>query len=99
MRLLRARTVGIAGVPDGAWDFAQPDTGEPLDLVLFAGPSAIGQTRLLEAIGAARERLAPSGLDVEDARWIARGKWRAVAHDEWQRQSSRQRHRAPHPGH
>ena len=73
MRLLRARTVGIAGVPDGAWDFAQPDTGEPLDLVLFTGPSAIGQTRLLEAIGAARERLAPSGLDVDDARLIARG--------------------------
>lgn len=73
MRLLRARTVGIAGVPDGAWDFAHPDTGEPLDLVLFTGPSAIGQTRLLEAILAARARLAPSGLDVDDERWIERG--------------------------
>ena len=50
-----------------------PRTGEPHSLVLVTGPSASGKTRLLEAVIAAKEWVAPYGARPQPAGWIRPG--------------------------
>jgi hypothetical protein len=73
MRLVRVGCYGVAGVPDGEHAFAPPGSNEPFDFVLVTGPAASGKTRLLEAIVAAKERIAPTGAGVREEGFIAPG--------------------------
>jgi hypothetical protein len=73
VKLSRITLRGVRGVPDGAHDLTDPRTGEPHSLVLVTGPSASGKTRLLEAVVAAKEWVAPYGARPQAAAWIRPG--------------------------
>jgi hypothetical protein len=60
MRIASVAWKGVAGVADGALDFAR-DGGIPADLVVVTGPPGSGKTRLLETIIAGKERVAAYG--------------------------------------
>lgn len=61
MKLLEMSCVGIRGVPDGAFRFADPRTGEPLPVVIVTGEATSGKTSLLDAIAAAKEAIGAYG--------------------------------------
>lgn len=61
MKLLDLHTIGVRGVPDGAYSFTDPGTGAPLGVVLITGGPASGKTSLLEAIAAAKEAIGAYG--------------------------------------
>lgn len=73
MKLSRITVRGVRGVPDGAHDLTDPRTGEPHSLVLVTGPSASGKTRLLEAVVAAKEWVAPYAARPQATAWIRPG--------------------------
>ncbi len=73
MKLAKIALRGVRGVPDGAHDLTDPRTGEPHSLVLVTGPSASGKTRLLEAVIAAKEWVAPYGARPQATAWIRPG--------------------------
>lgn len=65
MRLRGADLQGIRGLPSRAWDFPAP--GSDVDVIAVTGPRGSGKTTFLEAILAAKERVAAYG--VADPRW------------------------------
>ncbi len=73
MKLLRATFQGVRGVPDLTLDLTSPKTGAPSALAVITGPSGSGKTRLLEALLAAKEAIAPYGLMPSAAAWTAAG--------------------------
>lgn len=73
MKILRATFLGIRGLRDVSLDFEDPETGEPRDLIAITGPAACGKTRLLEAIFAAKEAIAPYGQAIDGQPWIGEG--------------------------
>jgi hypothetical protein len=73
MKLLRATFLSIRGVADATHELGDPTTGQAHDVVLITGPAASGKTRLLEAILAAKEVIAPYGPMMTGARWLAPG--------------------------
>ncbi|MFO0588385.1 MAG: hypothetical protein U0441_12625 [Polyangiaceae bacterium] len=73
MKIGKIVTRGVRGVPDGAHDLTDPRTGEPHSLVFVTGPSASGKTRLLEAVMAAKEWVAPYGSRPSASAWIRPG--------------------------
>lgn len=73
MRLARVSCAGVRGVPDGDYAFSPPGSDDPFDFVLIHGPSASGKTRLLDAIVAAKELIAPSGMDFDQRAFVAPG--------------------------
>lgn len=68
MKLLDLHTIGVRGVPDGAYSFTDPGTGAPLGVVLITGGPAAGKTSLLEAIAAAKEAIGAYGGPPETKR-------------------------------
>ena len=68
MKLLDLHTIGVRGVPDGAYSFTDPGTGAPLGVVLITGGPASGKTSLLEAIAAAKEAIGAYGGPPETKR-------------------------------
>lgn len=73
MKILRATFLGVPGLGDAAFDFENPATGAPHDVVIFGGPAASGKTRALEAIVAAKEVLAPYGTPQPWEGWAPPG--------------------------
>ncbi len=78
MRIGRVSCRGVRGVPDGAWSFHDGrgdggGSGAPHRLVVLSGRSASGKTRLLEAIFAAKELVAPYAAVPNPASWIRPG--------------------------
>ena len=73
MKIERATFRGIAGVADLTLDLRGDRAGVPRSLVVVAGPSAAGKTRMLEALIAAKEAIRPYGLPVSGAPWIREG--------------------------
>lgn len=63
MKLASVACLGVRGVADVAFDLVDPATGRAADVAVVRGPSASGKTRLLEAIVAAKEAIAPYGDD------------------------------------
>jgi hypothetical protein len=61
MKLERLAISGFAGLPDTEFDLCHPVRRTPHDLVVVTGPTGAGKTRLLEAIVAAKEGVAPYG--------------------------------------
>lgn len=73
MKLLRATFLSIRGVRDATLHFGDPETGTPYEIVVVTGPPSSGKTRLLEALLAAKEVIAPYGPLTSGAKWIAEG--------------------------
>ncbi len=73
MKLLRATFLSIRGLPDATCDFGDAHRGVPHDVVVISGPPASGKTRMLEAILAAKDVIAPYGPMIVGAPWIAGG--------------------------
>lgn len=73
MKICRIELRGVRGLPDASFDTVDPRTGRPHRLVLVTGPSASGKTRLLEAILAAKELIAPYAAPPETSPWIRPG--------------------------
>lgn len=73
MKLLRATLLSIRGLPDMTCNFGDPATGVPHSVVAITGPGGSGKTRLIEAILAAKEVLAPYGPIVTGEPWLREG--------------------------
>jgi hypothetical protein len=73
VRLLRATFLGVRGLPDLTWQLGDQATSTPFDVVVVTGPAASGKTRLLEALIAAKEVLAPSGPPASGAPFVRAG--------------------------
>jgi hypothetical protein len=73
MKIQRVTFLGVRGVADATLDFTDPRTGTPHGLVVVTGPSASGKTRLIEALVAAKEAIAPHGPMTPGASWIGAG--------------------------
>lgn len=72
MKLGRATFLGVRGVADATHEFIHPSTGLPHPVVLFTGPPASGKTRILEAIVAGKEGVAPYAAMVAPEPWQRR---------------------------
>jgi len=73
MKLVRLRTEGFRGLPDGVFDFAARGTGEPLDQVFVTGDPGAGKTSLLEAILAAKEDVGAYGAHRPSSSYLRSG--------------------------
>ncbi len=73
MKLKRATFLGIRGLRDLTIDFASGDSKPHPTTLLFGGPAS-GKTRILEALLAAKDVLAPYGAPVRGALWVEPGK-------------------------
>lgn len=73
MKIQRATFIGVSGVPDLTLDLTDSRTSSPHALVVVAGPSASGKTRLIEALIAAKEAIRPYGGMSTGAGWIRSG--------------------------
>jgi hypothetical protein len=72
MKLLRATFLGIRGLRDLTIDFAAGDSHPHPTVLLFGGPAS-GKTRILEALLAAKDVLAPYGAPTRGAPWVGPG--------------------------
>jgi hypothetical protein len=72
VKLCRAEFLSIRGVPDVTWNLARGQAA-PVDVGVVTGGPASGKTRLLEAILAAKEIIAPYGLPIDGRPWLRPG--------------------------
>jgi hypothetical protein len=73
MKIQRMSFRGVPGLPDLTIDLTDPRTGAPHPLVVLSGPSGSGKTRIIDALIAAKEAMAPYGQPTLPAPWIGRG--------------------------
>lgn len=73
MKIQRMTFLGVRGLSDATFDLTDPASGAPHGVVLITGPAASGKTRVLEAIVAAKEGIAPYGPLGPGGPWIAAG--------------------------
>ena len=73
MKLLRATFLSIRGLPDMTCDFSRGQNDVARDVVVVTGPASSGKTRLLEALIAAKEVIAPYGAPLASEPWIRPG--------------------------
>lgn len=73
MKLTQATFLSVRGLPDLTWDLARGTSGGAHDLVAVTGRPSSGKTRLLEAILAAKEVIAPYGPPVAWELWVRPG--------------------------
>lgn len=73
MKLARLSVENFRGLEDGDYDFVNPSTGAPLDLVVVTGGVASGKTSFLEAIGALKESVGGYGLPPDRQKLLRRG--------------------------
>lgn len=73
MRIQSATFLSISGLQDMTVRFGGGAPTEAGDVTLVTGPPASGKTRLLEALVAAKEVLAPYGQPVAGWKWIRPG--------------------------
>ena len=70
MKLLRAIFLGVRGVPEGTYEFANTTNGKPHDVIVITGPEASGKTRFLEALLATKEAVGGYGPPSPGATWL-----------------------------
>jgi hypothetical protein len=73
VKLCRAEFLSIRGVPDLTWNLARTAQATPVDVAIVTGGPSSGKTRLLEAILAAKEIIAPYGLPIDGKPWLRPG--------------------------
>jgi hypothetical protein len=73
VKLCRAELISIRGVPDVTWNLARTAQATPVDVGVVTGGPSSGKTRLLEAILAAKEVIAPYGLPIDGRPWLRPG--------------------------
>lgn len=73
MKIQRLTFLGVRGLPDLTFDLTDPASGAPHDVVLVTGGAASGKTRMLEALIAGKEGIAPYGPVGPGGPWIAPG--------------------------
>jgi hypothetical protein len=73
VKLCRAEFLAIRGVPDVTWNLARTAAGTAVEVGVVTGGPASGKTRLLEAILAAKEIIAPYSLPVDGRLWLRPG--------------------------
>lgn len=97
MRILSLQCVGVEGVRDGEYAFAD-STGGPADVVVVSGPAASGKTRLLELLLLVRNIVAPTNEETDEDPWVRLGgrSARAVV-TFWLDENERQRLGYPEP--
>lgn len=83
MKLLHLVTEGVRGLPDGAYAFAAPTTGAPLDVVLVTGEQDSGKTSLLRTIAAAKEAIGSYGAPPDPAQLRRRNAVRCRVATTW----------------
>src|SRR5688572_26376207 len=73
MKISNATFLGVRGLPDVTVRFAE-GTAETADAItVLTGPPASGKTRMIEALIAAKEVVAPYGQPVMGNAWIRPG--------------------------
>ena len=72
MRILALQAIGVEGVPDGDYSFADA-SGAPADVVVVSGAVASGKTRLLELLLLIREIIAPTNDEADEEAWVRLG--------------------------
>jgi hypothetical protein len=72
MKVLALQAIGIEGVPDGSYAFADA-SGGPAEVVVVAGRPASGKTRLLELLLLVRELIAPTNDEADEEAWVRLG--------------------------
>jgi hypothetical protein len=83
LKLLRLVIENFRGAPNGAYSFAHPSSGAPVDTVLITGPASSGKTSLLEAIAVLKESAGPWGMPPDPARLIRRGATSGAIEGTW----------------
>lgn len=73
MKLLRATFLSVAGLPDMTCDFSRAPQEVAREISVITGPRSSGKTRILEAILAAKEVIAPYGPPVPTELWLRPG--------------------------
>ncbi|NUP06011.1 MAG: ATP-binding protein [Polyangiaceae bacterium] len=73
MKIQRASFIGVSGLPDLTLDLTDSRTGSPHSLVVIAGGSGSGKTRMIEALIAAKEGIRAYGQMTTGAAWIRSG--------------------------
>jgi hypothetical protein len=72
MRILALQCIGVEGVRDGEYNFADA-SGKPADVVVVSGTAGSGKTRLLELLLLVRNVLAPTNEEVDEEAWVRLG--------------------------
>lgn len=83
MKISSIAMSGVRGLPDRRFDFNNPTTGQPLDVVFLTGPMGSGKTRLLEALMAAKEDVMPYTFRPMAGDWVRHGEDTAKMTVEW----------------
>ncbi|EYF08794.1 ATP-binding protein [Chondromyces apiculatus] len=73
MKLLRATFLSVNGLRDVTCDFSRTMQESARDVVVITGAPASGKTRVIEAILAAKEVIAPYGPPIHSDPWIRPG--------------------------
>lgn len=81
MKLFAMQTMGVRGVADEVYTFANDEV--PSDRVLITGEPGSGKTRLLDLLVAVREVLAPSGEAIDETELVREGQSTAKAIVRW----------------
>lgn len=83
MKIAKIRIENFKGIKKLELDFRDKLSGQPLDLVVLAGPNGSGKTSVLEAIISAKEYLGSYGEWRFSPDWIQKGKDFAIVEIEW----------------
>jgi hypothetical protein len=84
MRLRGISVDGFRGLPDRSFPLVDPGSGKAAALVVVTGPTGSGKTSFLEAIIAAKEKIAAYGPIKPDRDWLRPGATSAKVKTEWE---------------
>ena len=84
MKIAKVKIENFKGIAHWDIDFRDKLSGQPLDLIVLAGPNGCGKTSVLEAIISAKEGLGSYGEWRFSQEWIRKGADYAVVEIDWE---------------